>query len=205
MGRCRSIFDALRDSVRLAPNAGRSKPPSVRLQREGDPPGHADEILWLQAGYGHAIGLGHRPDAGRMFRRSVMVASITAPSVSLRTASWALTDLAGAGGVAVPEHQPQNPVLSEYPTHLPEHPDELLHVQVGRALEPDLSLLGSYPIRAEAPIGGRGHAALDRAGRQVPQDLPAIAYDPQELAGQGRLFTLSAPTTAVPRERWRRH
>jgi len=63
----------------------------------------------------------------------------TTPSLALLTASGALTNLAGAGRVAIPKIKPQCAILAQHAPNLAEHLDHRPHIVPIVSLKADLA------------------------------------------------------------------
>src|SRR6185369_5349430 len=110
VGPRRPVPHRLRHRVGLAPDDVHPKRPLRRLEGEGDAPGDAEEVLRAQAGWAHF----HRP------RRVLRIRCARLPST---------------GGVAVPQVQPEGPVIAQHPVNLGEHLHQVLDEQLRRRLQ----------------------------------------------------------------------
>jgi hypothetical protein len=179
-----AVARALRHRVALRPDDVLSQPPAVGLQREGEPPGLADEVLRLQAVDDEVAARNREVVAPAAGRHRALLAPRDRRLVDLvpRVAQGGRPTLAAAAaaGVAVAEVQEAGAVITQHAADLAHDADHGLHPGVDGRFRPDLAVLlrmVRWQVAAEAPVGRRGEHAVDRGVGQGLEHVATVAAD----------------------------
>src|SRR5262249_34806378 len=149
----RPVGHRFRHRVGLRPDDVGAEVPAVGLERQGEPPRHADQIFRLEARKGFAAA----PTDLAMSSCGVYPApAISLVRIELPHAAFATAALRR---IAVAHVEPQRAVRTQHAAHVAQHADHRGEVVLGRGLQADL-LVHTARAAPAAPLAVR-HASSD--------------------------------------------